>query len=428
MNQEFFIHGKPNNQDILGASGTPNSMSGEVYRESFERFDEEKKDYPYMRAELRSFSGVAYSVYTYCVPTVTDTSVRQSYFAMSLISQGVYCNRMSELFSFFEKTYKLITGKLGVIDASSGKYSVNLFSEAPGVSQLPSAALAEIEKSLSYYFVSMDKHAGHLKPKPELEVSIDDCDSRSTLDALSKQGAIEVSRNVESHEQASANLKKSQAENIRLRQQNEQLKQTDKSLVGIKKKLEETQSRLSSANSTIERLEQENKTLRDAHKKSEDELKFVVGQLQEPLGKLMQRLGEARKNAKQSDKWWLRISRFIPFINLVLILLLGFLCYKWTGDVKKNISPEESSNTEETEPVQEENWLDSTIHYRQLSERPSDEIQYTNDKLTLAEEELTKLRHNATKQAVKPKPTDANVSKNEQKEKKDEKNKENENE
>lgn len=426
MKQEFFIHGKPNNQDILGASGTPDSLSGLVYKESFERFDEEKKNYSYMRAELRSFSGIAHSVYTYCVPTVTDTSVRPSYFAMTLVSQGVYCNRMSELFSFFEKTYRLITGKLGVIDASSGKYQVNLFGEASGVNQLPSAALEEIGKNLSSYFVIIDKQFGSLKPKSEMEVSIEDCDSRSTLETLFKQGAIEISRNVESNEQASANLKKSQAENLRLRQQNEQLKQTDKSLAGVKKKLEEITAALSSANNTIDRLEEENKTLKNARKKSEDELNFVVGQLQEPLGKLMQRLGEARNNAKQSDKQWLRFSRFIPFINLVLILLLGYLCYKWTGNIKKNYSEEEHLEIIENEP--QENWKDSTAHYRQLCERLSEEIQEAAESLSIAKEELA--RCNAAKVTPRRATTGAPTPKtefNEQqidKNKKDEKDKE----
>lgn len=327
MNQKFFIHGKPNNQDICGVPDATNSLSGLIYNESFQRFGQEGKEYPYMRAELRLFSGNSYSVYTYCVPTVFDTSERKSYFAVTLISQGVYCNRMSELFSLFKDFYTG-TCDYGVIDPSSGKYQVNQFSDAKGIDKLPSEALKYIEKNLSFYFVAIDKKFGSPNSKLE-EVSIDDCDSKPILKKLFMQGAIEISREAVSNVQAKNLLEKYKSENAHLQEKVNQLEGENDLLARTQLELENKKVALSSVQKEYANLLSDNKELRS-------QVSAVKKVLADSLEKIKDGVDVARKDAESSEKWWLRLSRFIPYIILLCVIMLGFLCHVWISDIKKN--------------------------------------------------------------------------------------------
>ncbi len=72
----------------------------------------------------------------------------------------------------------------------------------------------------------------------------------------------------------------------------------------------------------------------------EKEIDFAVEKLRQPLEKIFSKIEGTRNDTKKSAKGWLRITPYIPIVNLLLLLLLSFLSLRGLSnyDKKKDVS------------------------------------------------------------------------------------------
>ena len=356
MEHDFFIHGKPNNADFYGSDNF-NGLSEKIYNEFF---SSNTLDNPYLQAEIREWKGNHYSVYTYYVPNQRDTSNRPSYFAITLITKGMACSRLNGLYKFFGQTYGIICNKIKLID-QTGKFSVNYFKDV-NVAVLPDSFLEEINKRFGNEFVAIPDKRGDVFPDGQIQqFNPEDGDFIVVQSALLERGKILLSKEAETFVQKVAKIDQ-------LADENERLKQDKQVSQNLKTENESLKSQLNNANQfklqlqgRVDELEKQVNKYREAHDKSERELRFLASQLQEPIAKILDKFKAVNAETARSKSLWLRISRFIPVFNFLLLLLLGFFCYKWTGNLKKNptenqkeLSTELSQTKEQLEKYQQE--------------------------------------------------------------------------
>lgn len=331
MDFEFIVHGKPNNYDSWG-NYTFDSIEEKVCKEYFDQ-----KEYLPDRGhlvEIRSWKNTFYSIYSF-VEKVRDTSKRPSYCAVSLIFKGIYCRKCSDLFALLEEVYeKKIIKETRIIDPNR-VFQVNWFSDA-------SASLKTIEKltddCVNSQFQGMfdeidESFTKSITSLPTvLKCNPKDCDAESFFDELRKEGRIIVSESTPSKDSLLAGQ-------FELKKAYDEARSIAETVPSLKASIQEADNKIQKLNAEKEVLSSEKEQLAKQLKEKEliindlkgkltekeKEIDFAVEKLRQPLEKIFSKIEGTRNDTKKSAKGWLRITPYIPIVNLLLLLLLSFL-------------------------------------------------------------------------------------------------------
>lgn len=375
MDFEFLVHGKPNNYDSWGNNAF-DSIEEKVCKEYFDQ-----KEYLPERGhlvEIRFWKNTFYSIYSF-VAKVKDTSKRSSYCAVSLIFKGMYCRKCSDLFALLEAVYeKKLVKEAKIIDMNR-VFQIDWFNDA-------AAALKTIEKltgdCINSKFQGMfdeidESFTKSLTSFPTvLKCNPKDCDAESFFDELRKEGRIIVSESTPSKDSLLAGQ-------IELKKAYDEARGIADTVPSLKASIQEADNKILKLNAEKEILSSEKEQLADQLKEKEHiindlkgkltekekEIDFAVEKLRQPLEKIFSKIEVTRNDTKTSAKGWLRITPYIPVVNLLLLLLLSFLSLRGLSnyDKKKEASPSvekvaspgthsavsETSNTENSTPLEQ---------------------------------------------------------------------------
>lgn len=341
MDFEFLVHGKPNNYDFWGNNAF-DSIEEKVCKEYFDQ-----KEYLPERGhlvEIRSWKNTFYSIYSF-VEKVKDTSKRPSYCAVSLIFKWVYCRKCSDLFALLEEVYeKKLVKEAKIIDPNR-VFQINWFNNA-------SASLKTIEKltgdCIKSQFHGMfdeidESFTTSLTSFPTvLKCNPKDCDAESFFDELRKEGRIIVSESTPSKDSLLAGQ-------IELKKAYDEARGIADTVPSLKESIQEADNKILKLNAEKEVLSSEKEQLVKQLKEKEliindlkgkltekeKEIDFAIEKLQQPLEKIFSKIEGTRNDTKKSAKGWLRITPYIPIVNLLLLLLLSFLSLRGLSNYDK---------------------------------------------------------------------------------------------
>ena len=333
MSFEFLIHGKPNNFDSWGIKSY-DSLEEKVFKEYFDQ----KEYLPECGhiVEIRSWKDVFYSIYTF-VERVKDTSKRPSYCAVTLIFKGVYCRKSSDLFDLLNEVYdKKLVREANIID-SNHVFQINWYNDA-------SSALRTIEKltvdCINSQFQGLFEEIDGSFTKATssftstTRINPKDCDSESFFDVLRKEGRIIVTESAPTKDALLSDqneLKRAYDEAKSIADSVPTLKETIRKSEDEISKLKVEKASLLSDNErlsqTIVGKDQLIKELKGRLTEKEKEIDFAIEKLRLPLEKIFSKIDGVRSDTKKNAKGWLKITPYIPLVNLFLLLLLCFLSF-----------------------------------------------------------------------------------------------------
>ena len=334
MNFEFLIHGKPNNFDSWG-SKSYDALEEKVFKEYFDQ----KEYLPECGhiVEVRTWKEDFYSIYTF-VKKVKDTSKRPSYCAVTLIFKGVYCRKSCDLFDLLNEVYdKKLVREANIID-SNQVFQINWYHEAsPALRTIEKLTVDCINSKFQGLFEVIDGSFNKATSSftSTSRINPKDCDSESFFDVLRKEGRIIVTESTPTKDallSGQKDLKTAYDEARSIADSVPTLKET------IRKSEEEISQLKADKNSLLsdnERLAQtiagKNQLINELKgvlTDKEKEIDFAIEKLRLPLEKIFSKIDSVRSDTKENAKGWLKITRYIPIVNLLLLLLLCFLSFR----------------------------------------------------------------------------------------------------
>ena len=315
MKIAFFIHGKPNKN---GKSADCFDGLGEkIADDIFKMLDTRPKDMPkeVLMVAAQTWKGRAYSHYTYYRSDVKDTSSRGSYFAMTIVLEGMICPNLSKMFEeLLRGAFSTVVQKQWNLFGPDRTYQINTFEERENEIQ-------NMEKQI-IEFVKND-----FSPI---------CEARTVMQSIATGTHVWISPDYKTMKQQYKDYTNLSAAYRELEAKANQIPSLKEERDAAKQQLSQKQSELNTTKNQVERLKSEIERLSKDSLDQRKSLEFLSAKLYEPLSELLKKFKGIRTETAKSELLWLRMSRFIPLLNLILLCMLGFFCYRWTSDLKKN--------------------------------------------------------------------------------------------
>ncbi len=291
----------------------------------------------------QTWKGRAYSHYTYYRSDVKDTSNRGSYFAMTIVLESMICPSLSKMFEeLLRGAFLTVVIKQWNLFGPDRTYQINSFEERE-------SEIHNIEKQI-IEFVKNDfspiceplSNVG--KPSGISYINTDDCDARTVMQSIVTGSHVWISPDYKTMKQQYMDYSNLLVAYKELEAKANQIPSLKEERDAVKQQLSLKQSELNTIKNQVERLKSENERLSKDSLDQRKSLEFLSGKLYEPLTELLKKFRSIRTETAKSERLWLRMSRFIPLLNLILLCMLGFFCYQWMSELKKNIAS--GDNTE----------------------------------------------------------------------------------
>lgn len=340
----IIIHGKCNDTPQPASSAGLDTAFAENIANGFFSQSGNVATGEHLFVDIRRWNGTTYSVYTYLIKGIAETSGRpNSYFALTVVLSNGYFHLISELFRTLQKICREDVGNR-YIDFRQQRYIVDNFDNKSYFQAIESqvAVYNDLFDPISNQAVS---YSGSSK---SLGWNVNDCNSPAFFDALFHNGRIEVS---ETYPMQSVIASKMETERNSFEQQLNAKKAKVSELTKLVQQLQNDNRRYSegSANREIENkklklnVEKLKRELQDSNDKISqlesklDKVREIVGEnvVRDSYARSESRRRESNKNVnkhiddvslteflkKWLKKWWLLI---ILILMIVILLIVHF--------------------------------------------------------------------------------------------------------
>ena len=407
---DIIIHGKPNADSIQANPGTDLSefsFARKIVDEFFEGMNTFKdKVHDSLVVDARTWKGTWYSVYSFLLTkNIRDRAAeeedkgRSSYFAISIIIPQKYCCMTSLVYTMLKSVVQ--ESVIGTYLSKTGKYLVNDFGNKKAFDSLCDS-IRKKYVNLEEVFDSGFKAQTEFSFINDTYCNVIDCDSQAFVNLLKLKGRIIVTESAPTKDALAAQVQsyalQTQQAQAKVAEKDKTIKEKEEIITNQTKQIQDLQESArkagSSANNTEQKLKAKIISLESAKEAVDKELIATKETLEENLKRMIQassilNIPKHQKESQggSSDKmlsnmsWLNRLTRFLPIVNTLLLILLMvsglFLYYLGRGG---------SSNQEVEEIKQELATAKAQIREFQgeLSQRNNElnDLRANNDELT----------------------------------------------